>query len=383
MEALLERAAARAELADAVAGAIAGRGGVVLVSGEAGTGKTSLVREFCAQVAPRMRVLRGGCDDLLTARALGPLRDAMPALAQTGGADVFDAVLAELAGPAPTVLVVEDLHWADDATLDVLGYLTRRVAALPALVVVTVRDGCAPYGHPLHRWLGGLAGAPVRRVVLEPLSLPAVGTLAAGTGWDATTLHALTGGNPFFVTEVLAAPDCGVPATVADAVLTRVRRLSAACQHALTQLCVVPGTVDYELTEALLGGSLDVLTEAEERGILLTRAEGVVFRHELARRAVEQRLSMLRRRLLHQAVVTALRAQARPDLARLVHHASRAGDADTVLRFAARAGRESAAAGSHRQALAHFEAAVRHSGRLDRADRAALLDDYAWELHNA
>jgi ATP/maltotriose-dependent transcriptional regulator MalT len=391
---LLERASALAVLRAAVVDAAAGRGGVVLLSGEAGIGKTTVLRAFCADLPPGVRVLRGACDDLLTARTLGPLRDAatgtdgpLAAVLADGGDGVFDAVFdavtAELSGPAPTVLLVEDVHWADDATLDVLGYVARRAAALPAVVVVTVRDGGAPAGHPLQRWLGTLAGGPVRRVVLHPLSAAAVGVLAAGTGWDAAALHALTGGNPFFVAEALAAAPGEVPDTVADAVLTRVRRLTDRCQAALAQLSVVPGTVDFGLLDELAGVPLDALGEAEERGILQLRADGVAFRHELARQAIELSLPALRRRLLHQAVIAALRARPRPDLARLVHHAVRAGDVDTVLEFAARAGRESAAAGSHRQALFHFAAAVRHAERFSPAECAALLDDYAWELHNA
>jgi DNA-binding CsgD family transcriptional regulator/tetratricopeptide (TPR) repeat protein len=383
---LLERAWARSELRAAVTDAAAGRGSVVLVSGEAGIGKSSLVRELCAELAGQIRIMVGACDDLLTARALGPLRDAAAgtggpleaALLERSGDAVFDAAIVELS--SPTLLLVEDVHWADDATLDVLGYLARRVEGLPTVVVVTVRDGA---DEPLHRWYGSLAGAPVRRLVLRPLSLAAVETLAVGTGWEPGVLHSLTGGNPFFVTEALAGAPGEVPATVADAVVTRVRRLSDHAQQAVAQLSVVPGTVDLDLAEALLGTRLHALGEAEERGILREAPDGVAFRHELARRAIEQSLPVLRRRLLHRAVITALRRQARPDLARLVHHAAQAGDAATVIEYAARAGRESVAAGSHRQALAHFEVAAQHADRLPPAERAAVLDDYAWELHNA
>lgn len=391
MESLLERAPALAELRDAVASAAAGRGSVVLVSGEAGVGKSSLLRAFNDDLPANVRVLRGACDDLLTARALGPLRDAAAgtggpleaALAAGGGDRVFDAAIAELTGTAPTVLLIEDVHWADDATLDVLAHLARRIERLAAAVVVTIRDGGAPAGHPLHRWLGTLAGGPVRRVALHPLSVAAVGELAAGSGWDPTALHALTGGNAFFVTEVLAAAPGEVPDTVADAVLTRVRRLSGEARDALAQLAVVPGTVDFELVDTLLDGRLDALAEAEEHAILQVHPHGVAFRHELARQAIELSLPLLRRRALHLTVITVLRGQSRPELARLVHHAARAGDTDTVISYAARAGRQAAAAGSHRQALAHFEAAMRHADRLESAERAALLDDYAWELHNA
>ena len=324
---------------DATAGAGRGEGSVALVTGEAGIGKTMVVREFARRAGDRARVLVGVCDDLLAPRALGPLRDAADgthgpladALGADRDADVFSAVVAELALPGPTVLVMEDLHWADDATLDVLGFLVRRLARLPAVLVLTYRDDSVPPAHPIHRLLGALASCPVQRLVQAPLSLDAVGELAAGSGWDVTALHELTGGNPFYVTEALAAPGSDVPATVADAVLARVAGLSAGCREVVEQLSVVPNLVEFELAEALLGDRFDALTEAEEHGIVEVTGgsdgrAGLAFRHELARRAVERSMPRLARRTLHRAVATALLSQPAPDLARLVHHAVEAED---------------------------------------------------------
>jgi DNA-binding CsgD family transcriptional regulator/tetratricopeptide (TPR) repeat protein len=393
---LLERDAALDRLAGAVDAAACGRGSVVLVTGEAGIGKTALVRAFAEQVGGRARVLAGACDDLGTPRPLGPLRDAAAgtggplaaALAQPGAEPVFAAVVAELAGATPAVLVVEDLHWADAATLDVLAHLARRLAGLPAVLVLTYRDDAVPAASTLHRLLGALTGCPVHRLAPAPLSARAVEELAAGSGWDPAELHQLTRGNPFHVTEVLAAPGADVPATVSDAVLARVRALDEDCRAAVEQLSVVPTEVEFELAEALLGDRLDALAEAERRGILEVRTGagargGLGFRHELARRAVEQSLPRLSRRRAHRAVVAALRASAAPDPARLVHHAVAADDAQTVSDVAPRAGREAAAAGSHREALAHFDAALRHAHRLAPGELARLVDDHAWELYNA
>jgi DNA-binding CsgD family transcriptional regulator/tetratricopeptide (TPR) repeat protein len=390
-EALLERDAQLEVLVGAVTEGAHGRGSTALIAGEAGIGKTSLVRALVARLGDEARVLMAACDDLVASRTLGPLHDAAlgssgplaAALADEGPVDrVFAALLEELAEERPTVLVVEDVHWADDATLDVLGYAARRVEAVGAVLVLTTRDELDPR-HPLHRLLGALAGCPVHRIELSPLSRDAVQALASGTGRDPAAVHALTRGNPFFVTETLAAPPGQVPASVKDAVLARLRGLDPDCREALERLSVVPSHVPRDLAGVLLGETMAALPAAELAGIIEDRPDGLGFRHELARRAIESSLPVTRVRLLNQAVVAALRSQERPERARLMHHAVAAGDVDTVLAVGPQAAREAARAGAHRQALAHLEAVVPYAARLAPAEQAAVLDDYGWELYNA
>jgi DNA-binding CsgD family transcriptional regulator/tetratricopeptide (TPR) repeat protein len=246
---------------------------------------------------------------------------------------------------------------------------------------VTLRDEALVPGHRLHRLLGVLAGQPVHRLELSPLSRAAVGALAVGTGRDPDAVHAQTAGNPFFVTEALAAPPDEVPASVKDAVLSRLRIVSDGCREALERLSVVPSVVSGDLAAALLGPALETLVEAEQAGLIEGRPGGIGFRHELARRAIEESLPVIRRRLINQDVVQALRDSGQR--ARLLHHAAEAGDVETVLAEGPAAAREAARAGSHRQALQHFEAVIPHADRLTVAERAALLDEYAWELYNA
>jgi len=176
-------------------------------------------------------------------------------------------------------VVVEDVHWADDATLDVLRYLGRRVEDLPAVLVVTYRDDEVGPAHPLQRVLGALGGPGVHRLRLARLSRAAVARLAGGTTVTSAGLFCSTAGNPFD----------GVPATVIDAVLARVRRLSAPTQAALDLLSVVPSGVALPLARSLFGGGMATLAEAERHGVLDVRTDTVAFRHELARRAVEGR----------------------------------------------------------------------------------------------
>ncbi|MEU4394051.1 AAA family ATPase [Kribbella sp. NPDC023855] len=388
---LFEREAQIGQLIEAVAAARKGRSSVALVTGEAGIGKTSLVRSFAALLKPDVRTLTGGCDDLLAPPALGPLREAFvrtegtvaEALGQGSVEPLFNALIGELADDPPTVLILEDLQWADDTSLDVIRYVVRRLDRVRAVLVLTFRSDALDSGHPLRALLGEMACARAQRIVLAPLTLEAVRVLAGGSGWDPEELHTLTGGNPFYVAEVLAGPAGGVPASVVDATLARTSELNPGCLDAVEQLSVVPTRVSFDLGERLLGERFSHLADAERSGILEVGPEGIRFRHELARRAVEHSLSETRRIILNRAVVRAMSGADAPELAALVHHAMQAGDIETVVAHAPTAARQASRSGSHRQALTCFDAVLPYAVRLDPRDRAQLLDEFAWELHIA
>ena len=246
---LLERDDLLRTLAAALDGAAAGRGRLILLAGEAGAGKTALVRAFTAG-RPDAHILHGACERLFTPRALGPFLDIAESagreladVAERGGASAHEfvvALLAQLRRHVPTVLVVEDLHWADDGTLDVLKLLARRIEPLPALVLATFRDDQLGAGAPLRMVLGELAGTPaVERHRLPRLSRTAVRRLA-GSDAAAAQVYELTAGNPFFVTEAIAAGSGEVPATARDAVLARAAPLSPPGRRLLEAAAVVP-----------------------------------------------------------------------------------------------------------------------------------------------
>ena len=376
---LLERAADLDAL-DAAFDAATGSGGrLMLIAGEAGVGKTVLLRRFCTRHAGTARILWGDCDGLFTLSPLGPLVDIS---AVTGGeladlvADgapphaVAAAALRDLAGRVPAILVFEDVHWADDATLDVLRLLGRRISAVPVLVVASYRDDELDRGHPLRIALGELSrGEATDRLRLMPLSMEAVAELAEPHGVDAAELHRRTAGNPFFVTEALAAGGVELPTTVRDAVLARVAPLSPPARRLLDAAAIVPGTVELPLLEALAGDATSHLEECLSCGVLDATGTDVAFRHDLARVAVEETLAPDRRLALHRRALAAL---AGADPARLAYHAEGAGDADAVRRFAPAAAERAAAAGAHREAAAQYARALRFGDDLEPAARAAL-----------
>jgi DNA-binding CsgD family transcriptional regulator/tetratricopeptide (TPR) repeat protein len=435
---LLERAGALDALEELLAASGAG-GRIAVIGAEAGAGKSALVAAFAERVGARARVLWGACDPLLTPRALGPLHDVARsvggALAErlgglpggaaaderpggrpAGGAPderavraapderavrapderrpaVFDALLDVLDGPRQRprpVLVMEDLHWADEATLDLVSFLGRRLARCRALLVLTYRDDELAPDHPLRTVLAGLPGALVRRLSPAPLSADAVAELARRAGRDPTGVHRLTGGNPLLVTEVLAAaepaepgepgtpgePDrAGVPATVRDLVLARLAAVSPPARGVAGLVSVVPARAGA----ALLGGyPAEAVEECLARGILVATPDGgLAFRHELLRRAVEESLSPVRRAALHAGVLATLAARPDVDPARLVHHAQHADDAAAVLRWAPVAARQAVAVGAYREAVAHYARALPRAAGLPAAERAELLEAYS------
>jgi len=388
---LLEREQQLAALAAALGDVAEHRTGmVVLVHGEAGIGKTALLRRFCAQAEGSVRVLWATCDPLFTPRPLGPLLDIARSTdgelreqVEGGGQpyEVTHALVDELDRRSPSVVVVEDLHWADEATLDVLRLCARRIYAVPALLIATYRDDSLAASHPLRVILGELPSALCERQELSRLSHTAVATLAQSSTLDAGELYERTGGNPFYVTEVLAAGGGLIPPTVRDAVLARSAALSGAARDVLEAVAIVPQRTEVWLLEALVQRALDGLDECLESGILRGEADGVAFRHELARLAIEESLTPHRAVVLHRRALVALAQPAigRPDLARLAHHAEAAGDTDAVLGYSPLAAEHAAAVGAHREALNQYGRALRFAAGLAPERRADLLERLADE----
>ncbi|HYV77251.1 MAG TPA: AAA family ATPase, partial [Streptosporangiaceae bacterium] len=345
-------------------------------------------------------MLVGYCDDLATPRTLGPFRDLVGSVGTELSHAVMDgrerdrvltALRTELTWPDhPTVLVIEDVHWADDATLDALRYLIRRIADLPAVLILTYRDDELNREHPLHGLLGQASRSDhVRHLPLRRLSQQAVRQLSAGSSVDAHDLFELTSGNPFFVHELLvSAQGERVPPTIADAVLARVRSLDPSVQDVLEQLAVVPSVLDRWLVDVLVPGAgqggegtVAALAAAEERGLLSVSTRKIAFRHELTRRAVADAVPAARLMALNQRVLDALIDHDGSDVSRIVHHAAQAGDQDAIIQYGPVAGRDAAGAGAHREAVAHFGLVLEHQDRFAPGERAELLAQYAIECY--
>ena len=385
---LLERDGALALLEELLA-ASTGGGRIALVSGEAGVGKSALVTAFTAAARPDVRVLTGACDPLLTPRALGPLYDIAH---QVGGrlagllaaGEARETVLAELLDTLGereprSVVVVEDAHWADEATLDMLVFLGRRLARHAALIVVTYRDDEVDADHPLRSAVAALPREGVLRVPLSPLSSGAVAELARRVGRSPSGVHELTGGNALLVTEILASDQPGVPPTVRDLALARMRSLPPTARHAAHVVAVSPTRAESYVIAHLASEVEACLAH----GVLVPAGDGVAFRHELLRQAVEESLSPPRRTAMHAAVLDSLERIDGVDPARLVHHAHHAGDVAAVLRHARAAAQRAATLGSHREAGVHYRTLLSYGDRLSADERTRLLEDCSFQEYLA
>ncbi len=368
----------------------AGRGRIVLVCGEAGIGKTALVEQFAQAQPPDWRVLWGACDALFTPRPLGPLYDIarqargdLAALLQ-GEIDrvaLFSACLAEL--QTPTLLILEDIHWADEATLDLLKYLGRRIGQTGSLLVATYRDDELGPRHPLRLLLGDLVrSSTTQRLRLSPLSVDGVRRLIGGRRLDADDLHKQTGGNPFFVTEILASAGSAIPATIRDAVLARAARLSLSERAVLNAAAVIGPRIEPWLLAAVVQAEASAVDESLALGMLVVQGEWLSFRHELARQTILDTIPPHQRIFLHQAVLDVLRASplGKQDVTRLAHHAQGAQDHDAILAYAPIAAREAAALGMHRAAASLFRLALDHADDLPLLQQIELNEGYALSM---
>ena len=390
---LLERDQILARIHELVTDARTGHGSLVFLTGEAGIGKTSVVRTLRQTLEPEVRVLIGACDPIAAPRPLAPIVDIAPLLGDPiqsfliEGANVHDiyrAVVAELSDPGrPALIVLEDMHWADDASLDLLRYVGRRISATRGVLLATYRDDEVHAWHPLRSTLGDLATADhVERIHIPRLSQSAVRALVADQPVDAGNLFALTNGNPFFVTEVLAANQHGIPETVADAVLTRASRMSVDGRRALSTAAVMGSPLEPWILLAAAGVDPQALDDCVEHGMLLADGAMLSFRHEIAREAVLSTISPALLMGEHARILGALLESTASDRdpARLANHAEGARDGPAVLLYAIQAAERAQALNAHREVAAQYRRAARFATHLAPAELAPLLERLSFAL---
>jgi DNA-binding CsgD family transcriptional regulator/tetratricopeptide (TPR) repeat protein len=387
---LLEREAPLASLAAYAQESRQGDGRLVLVAGEAGVGKSALVEQLQSDL-PDAHWSWGACDSLFTPRPLGPLFDLADQLdgellelcrARAPRDELFAALLRQVSEQGTlNVVVVEDVHWADEATVDLLRFLGRRLANAPVLLIATYREEDLTAIDPLRAALGELVRQrATRRVELAPLSPGAVRHLAGPSGLDPAELYRLTGGNPFYITEVIQAGMHEIPAAARDAVLARLARLSGEARDVLDVAALIGTRSDLALVESVTRCPPPVLDEVLASGLLAGDGAWLRFRHEIARLAVEQAVATHRRGVIHARILAALRSLGYDDDARMAFHAEGAGDGPAALRYASSAARHAAELASHREAAAQFGRALRFAGEADPATAAGLYDGLAYEV---
>ena len=382
---LLERSAELTLLDDALERARRGAGGTVMICGAAGLGKTSLVQAFLAtNRTDPPTVLHGGCDDLLAPRSFGPFRD----MAESSGLlpdevvagpnreELLSALTTMLDRPSrPAVVVIEDAHWADDASIDVMRYLARRIVSLHAVMIITLRDEEVSRNHPVRRLLTGPTSSAPTRIDLRPLSVDAVTDLARNSALDPAYVHSVTDGNPFLVRELLAADHEDATRSARATLVARAERLSTEGRTVLQMLSVLPEGADPAVARVLFGDASDALHEAERSGLLTSTTDRIRFRHELGRNAVMSSMSFSERMAATNRVLAAL-LDVEADPTSLVHISRAAGDARRATRFALEVLEEGLAPSNHRETWRLARIALECTTELS-AGQVAMLHEKA------
>lgn len=361
-----------------------GRGRVVLLRGEAGIGKTAVVRALTKSVAGQAHILWGSCDDLLAPRPFGPIVDMAfddPGLQAALNAQNPVGVFGELMqlftrALRPTVSVFEDVHWSDGATLDLLTSLGRRIDRTHTLMVLTLREPL-PTDHPISIVLGDLPPSNVRSIELQPLSRDAVMSLS-GDEERGSRIWELSDGNPFLVTELLESAEEEIPASVTDAVRAQLSRLTGKVERLVKLVSVVPGRTELLLIESIDSSLNDAIGETDSLQLLKLEGGNISFHHELARSAVERTLAEPERRLLNALVLRSCESLGF-DVSRSAHHARQANDVSAMIRLLPKAAREAAQARSHREAVLQLEALSPYLDKLSPGDRADVHKLWATE----
>lgn len=390
-ERLLERDPYLEALENSFSKVLDGRGVIVMISGEAGIGKTSLVENFIRLTAGNARMLWGYCDALFTPRPLGPLYDI--ASQQNNGLlnllntqahrpVIFGRFIQDLQEKdQPTVVIIEDAHWADESTLDLIKFLGRRINSIHALFIITYRDDEIQSSHPLRLVLGDIPPKNMVRIKLPPLTEATVNRLATSHG--VKNLFEITRGNPFLIKELLNNQDEQIPVTVKDAILTRILRLSDPARELVELVSIIPTRAEKWLIEEIFPLDPVITDECFNSGILKFENDNLSFKHELSRLAVEESINDLKKQSLNEKALRVLLKQGKIDrfLARIIHHAARAHNRDVIIQYAAEAARQASLLGAHSQAADHYQNALGLVDDLSYGKRLEFYEGRSYECY--
>ena len=290
-----------------------GEGHCIMVSGEAGIGKTSLVKSFCKAQKGNCSIYLGACDALFTPRPLAPLYDVMWQINSdlwSGShtieerSQLFSGFFRGLSSKKEkTLIVFEDIHWADEATLDFIKFFIRRITQLPCLFILTYRDDEINIQHPLRTVLGQLPADSFTRLKLTALSKSAVEKLALEKGYKGEDVYSISGGNPFYVNEILASYSPGVPDNIKDSILSVYDRQEEGTKNAWQMCSVIPEGIEVSRFAKIKASWEEGMDHCFALQIIIVKNEKIIFKHELYRRAIEGSLSPLKRIALNKKIL--------------------------------------------------------------------------------
>jgi DNA-binding CsgD family transcriptional regulator/tetratricopeptide (TPR) repeat protein len=389
---LIERAGHLTVLHDKYKDIVAGEGHCIMLSGEAGIGKTALVRAFCQEHRHHAKIYLGSCDALFTPRPLAPLYDIIWQIWEddwkSDGPEDRSGLFTKFLNrfdqlPGPSLMVFEDIHWADEATIDFIKFLARRITRLRCLFIVTWRDEEVYPGHPLRQLLGQLPPHSFTRLQLPPLSRRAVDDLANTRGYRGEDVYDISGGNPFYVNEILASYSPGIPDNIKDSILSVYNRLDSDTRRVCELLSVMPTGLETDYLGQLEPDYATALASCLEKRVVLLKDNRLLFKHELYRRTIESSLSPFTRIALNKKILSAFGEsfEADGETERIIHHAKNANEHQTVVHYAPLAAKKAASVGAHTEAARLYFSAIEYYQGKDPDILVGLFEPYAYECH--
>ena len=390
---LIERAGFLASLQTKFDNVTRGEGHCVLIGGEAGIGKTSLIKAFCNSKKNDYKIYQGTCDALFTPRPLAPFYDIVWQMEGetwenivniTDRSRLFAGFLHKLENQKQTIIIVfEDIHWADEATLDFIKFLARRITQFRCLFILTYRDDEIHSSHPLRNVLGQLAPGLFTRLQLTSLSRKAVEKLAQEKGWNGEDVYSISGGNPFYVTEILANYSLGIPDNIKDSILSVYNRMDEKAKHIWKILSVFPSAFEIKYLEKMAPSYGTAIEHYLDLKILILDKGLISFKHELYRRTIERSLSPFIRIDLNKKILDLFREsfETNHEIERIIHHAKNANEYDTIVRYAPLAARQAAALGAHIEACKLYLSAIEYYQGTDKNMLIQFYEPYAYECY--